>query len=172
MNQQEFTEAYKPSQAYVMALNEMECHNGTLSLRMATSEYSLEVVGNWVDSLVMDFVNFAMLKCSFTLEQRKDLAMTIIVSHQRMLCSELLLFFFKAKSGLFGKFYGTLEPMDITTRLLDWSQMCSALRNEVAAQAFDKYKESMRTGEIDYKAEFDRSIFHYGADGILNLTIK
>lgn len=172
MNQQEFIEAFKPSQAYVMALNEKECHNGTLNLRTATAEYTLEVVGNWVDSLVMDFVGFAMLKCSFTLEQRKDLAMTIIVSHQRMLCSELLLFFFKAKSGVFGKFYGTLEPMDITTRLLDWSQKCSVLRNEVAAEAFEKYKNSIRNGEIDYNAEFDRSIFHYGANGALNLTIK
>lgn len=172
MNKQEFIEAFKPSQAYVMALNEKECHNGTLTLRMATAEYTLEVVGNWVDSLVMDFVNFAMLKCSFTLEQRKNLAMTIIVSHQRMLCTELLLFFFKAKSGAFGKFYGTLEPMDITTRLLEWSQKCSVLRNEVAAEAFEKYKQSIRTGELDYNAEFDRSIFHYGANGVLNLIIK
>lgn len=172
MNQTEFIEAFKPSQAYVMALNEKECHNGTLSLRTAITEYSLEVVGNWVDSLVMDFVTFAMLKCSFTLDQRKELVMTIIVSYQRMLCSELLLFFFKAKSGAFGKFYGTLEPMDITTRLLDWSQKCSVLRNEVAAEAFEKYKQSIRAGEIDYNAEFDRSIFHYGINGNLNLTKK
>lgn len=172
MKKQEFIEAFKPSQAYVMALNEKECHNGTFNLRMATAEYSLEFVGNWVDSLVMDFVSFAMLKCSFSLEQRKNLAMTIIVSHQRMLCSELLLFFLKAKSGAFGKFYGTLEPMDITTKLLEWSQKCNVLRNEVAAEAFEKYKQSIRTGELDYKAEFDRSIYHYGANGALTITSK
>lgn len=167
MNQQEFLNQFKASMAFSLALNEKGCHLGTLTIKSSVEMFGLDFIGNWVDSLIQDFIQFGMIRCSWSLSMRKDTALAIIVKHQYMLCTELLLFFFKAKAGEFGKFLGQLEPLDITTRLISWGDACKVLRNEMAAEAHREYLEAIRQGSVDYHKDFDLAIVQYGESGQL-----
>lgn len=173
MTRPEFIAAYAPMRGYARALNEQEAHGGDYhTIRQALVEYGTVAVCKVVDDMLKDFQAFACPKAPFTVEQRRQLCFTIIATCKTMKCSELQLFFVKAKAGHFGKFYNVIEPLDITTKLATWSQECTTKRNEAAAAAWEEFQRQQRDHTIDYDTEFSETVRHFSEDGQIRFIFK
>lgn len=68
----------------------------------------------------MDMYKFAGVKEKPSFQQVMELAVMIRVEYYYFRASELLLFFFKFKSGEYGTFYGVVDPMVIMAALIDF----------------------------------------------------
>lgn len=173
MTAQEFILAYAPIHAYSYAMREEQCHVGQApSIREATAEFGCETVLNVIDALVRDFVNYACPARQFTPEQRKQLAYCILTTYRRLKITELILFFVKAKSGKFGKFYNAVEPLDITTKLAQWEEKCFAERARLDEICFETFKEGLKNGEIDYRREYQEATRVFDEKGRLKLIFE
>lgn len=53
-------------------------------------------------------------------QQVLDCARTISSMYYYLKVSELMLFFFRFKAGKYGRFYGSVDPMAITSALIDF----------------------------------------------------
>lgn len=74
----------------------------------------------WLVPLLFDLSEFCGCKGKFTTEQMRDLAYIIVAGYSYLKVTEILLFFWWFKCGRYGKFYGSLDPLIITTSLHDF----------------------------------------------------
>jgi hypothetical protein len=79
--------------------------------------------------------------------QIKELALMIANEYWWMKVSELMLFFYRFKAGMYGKFYGAVDPMVITSSLIQFV--------EYRSKFFDKIdsEENKKRLEADSKRE-------------------
>lgn len=173
MNAQEFKEAYAPARAYAYALQPDRCHIGRApTLREATEAYGSETVLQLIDNYVTDLERFCTQRATMTKEQRAQLATVILTTYNSLRVTELALFSIRAKAGKFGKFYNTLEPMDVTVKLAEWAEYCDARRGELYWKLWEQYKEGQLNGEIPKEYDFKDCISYFDTNGQLKLIFN
>lgn len=67
-----------------------------------------------------DISEFCGCKQKFTSKQMDELAYIIVDGYYWLKVTEMMLFFWWFKSGRYGKFYGSVDPMVITTALREF----------------------------------------------------
>lgn len=72
--------------------------------------------------------------------------------------TEYQLYIIKAMSGAFGKFYNTLDPLDVTTSLRQWVKECEAIRNEYRAEQVRKAAEEDRQAAASSAADREQAL--------------
>ena len=90
------------------------------SLALLSQTYPNEQVNTWIIAHLMDLYKFAGVKEKPSFQQVLELAVMIRVEYYYFKASELLLFFFKLKSGEYGTFYGVVDPMVIMAALIEF----------------------------------------------------
>lgn len=70
----------------------------------------------------------------------------------------------KAMSGHFGKFYNTLDPLDITTAVRSWAKECETIRAELRARA--EREQAQREREEQASTPIDREALMRHAEQI------
>lgn len=73
----------------------------------------------WLYPQIADLSTFTGAK-NLTKEQIQKLASVIAIEYRHLKVTELLLFFHLFKTGRYGRFYGTVDPMVITCALRDF----------------------------------------------------
>lgn len=166
MTAQEFLQEYAPIKGYSFALNEYEAHGGTLpTIKETIEQYGTRVCLQAIDAAVVDFLNFVRDENAMTIEQRKQLAYVIASTYRHMKVAELLVFFVQAKAGKFGKFYQRIEPLDITTKLCEWWQICLDKRNRFAEMARDQFTWARREDKQLYNYDYSDAVIHFDKEG-------
>lgn len=108
----------------------------------------------WLVPQLENLSEFCGVKDKLTTSQLKDLAFIISQKYYFLKISELMLFFTQFKSGQYGRFYGTVDPLIITNALRDFcsergtiidrhdQQEKQRLREQAAAEAvtWEEYK--------------------------------
>lgn len=145
MNKEEFIEIYAPCKQYLYSMHEDRCHNGKApTLREVCTLYGADFAMQWVANLIDDLQGFTSAKTRLNDNQRNTLAAIVCTQYRRMKATELLLFLVKAKAGQFGKFYNTIDPMDISTALAAWSKECERIKSEHLYQQEQERQEQER----------------------------
>lgn len=116
-----FAKTFNPSLQTICAQNIEQSFLGDApSLALLSQTYPNEQVNTWIIAHLMDLYKFAGVKEKPSFQQVLELAVMIRVEYYYFKASELLLFFFKLKSGEYGTFYGVVDPMVIMAALIEF----------------------------------------------------
>ena len=116
-----FAKTFNPSLQTICAQNiERSFLGDAPSLALLSQTYQNEQVNTWIIAHLMDLYKFAGVKEKPSFQQVLELAVMIRVEYYYFKASELLLFFFKLKSGEYGTFYGVVDPMVIMAALIEF----------------------------------------------------
>lgn len=101
------------------ARNWMRAYKGVAPILAAVIEgYGQETATVWL-CIHLESVNlFAGVRQKMPVERQKELALLICSEYPRLRVSELLLFFHRLKCGRYGRFYGAVDALFITSALL------------------------------------------------------
>lgn len=158
MSQEDFIRLYDVRNIWNYTLDEGRCHNGSApTIRQCVKDYGREAVRNIVRQHLDTFIEFCKAKDKPTARQRDTIVWFVMSQYDSLKITEFQLWVIKAMSGAFGKFYNTLDPMDITTALRQWVRECNTIRNEARAQrereeAQREREEAVVTAEDQDKA--------------------
>ena len=131
MTNQEFLDVYNSKKMYAYAMNEERCHIGSApTLGDALHTHGRACILTCIDDLMCSLVSFTSARVRLSDDQRQRLSWVVLTQYPGMRVTELILFVVKAQAGHFGKFYDRIDPLDITSALCKWWQVCDDRRNE------------------------------------------
>lgn len=147
-----FAKTFSPSLQAICAQNIERTFLGDApSLALLEQTYPNEQINTWIIAHLMDLYKFAGVKEKPSFRQVMELSVMIRVEYYYLKASELLLFFFKFKSGEYGTFYGVVDPMVILAALIDFKTYRRQQLDFYDREIQRKRKEEERT-EWDKKA--------------------
>ena len=145
MTQEEFISLYDVRNIWNYTLDEGRCHNGTApTIRQCIADYGREHVRFIIRQHLELFIDFIKAKDKPSNKQRDTIVWFVMSQFAGLKVTQFQLFIIKAMSGAFGKFYNTLDPLDITTALRQWQKECQAIRNEYLAEQERRTREKER----------------------------
>lgn len=159
MTQEDFLRLYDVRNIWNYTLDEGRCHNGTApTIRECVQEFGRETVRYIVRQHLDLFIDFLKAKDKPSNKQRDTIVWFILSQFNGMKITEYQLYIIKAMSGAFGKFYNTLDPLDVTTSLRQWVKECDAIRNEYRAEQVRKAAEDERQAAASSAADRDQAL--------------
>lgn len=90
---------------------------GYPTLAEVKRDYGSNAATAWLIPQLFDLSEFCGCKGKITDDQMRQVATIIANTYYYLKVSELMLFFYRFKSGRYGKFYGAVDPLVITTSL-------------------------------------------------------
>lgn len=147
MSKEEFLRLYDVKNIWNYTLDESKCHNGTApTIQQCVKYYGRDAVRNIIRQHLDLFIDFIKAKDKPNDRQRDIIVWFCISQFGGLKITQYQLFIIKAMSGEFGKFYNTLDPLEITTSLRVWQGRCQGIRNayleEQARKREDEERES------------------------------
>lgn len=97
----------------------------------------------WLYPQIADLALFTGAK-NLTKEQMRSLASVIAVEYRYLKVTELLLFFHRFKTGRYGRFYGSVDPMVITCALREFMKERNTLIDIYERELHDKELEKQK----------------------------
>jgi len=94
----------------------------------------------WLTVQICDISTFTGAK-NMDENQQEVLARTIAAEYPGLKVTELLLFFHRFKTGRYGRFYGNVDPMVVTTALHDFVSERNDLRDAVADTEAEEWQQ-------------------------------
>lgn len=145
MTQSEFETMYDVKHIFNYTLDETRCHVGRApNLRDCQAFFGRDSLRKVMRGALDIFIDFVKCKDKPNNAQRDTICWLVMTQFGSLKITEWLLFIMKAMSGQFGKFYNTLDPLDITTAVRAWSKECETFRNEYRAEQVRKAREKER----------------------------
>ena len=116
--------------------NKDECFFGDYPTLSQLKCYGSNTPQMWLIPQLQNLSEYCGVKEKLTETQLCELSFIIATEYHYFKISELMLFFFRFKSARYGRFYGMIDPLIITTALRDFA--------------------TERTAEYAHKAQRDR----------------
>lgn len=138
----DFVKLYGPhSQSLLASLSEDKAFFGKApTLATVRKEYQCRADLVWLDGQLGNLSEFCGVREKITKGQLDELAVIIASEYYYFKISELMLFFIRFKAGRYGQMYGVVDPLRITTALLEFKQE----RNE----AYARHEEEERKRKL------------------------
>jgi hypothetical protein len=95
-------------------------------IRLLKEAYSDKGVQTWLMIQIDNLNEFVGVKEKMDGKQTETLAAILLIECADLKASELMLFFYKLKAGVYGSFYGVVDPTVITGALVKFKQFRSA----------------------------------------------
>lgn len=117
---EDFLQAFNPSLQVAVARHPMRAFFGKApSLAVVKHTYGPNAPTMWIIAQLYDLCEYTGAK-KMDAQQATMLAEVIAQEYGYLKVSELLLFFFRFKAGNYGRFFGAVDPMVITTALKEF----------------------------------------------------
>ena len=117
-SREQFMQTFNPDTQLMAAKNEERAIFGTApTLGIMAKTYGESFPASWLMPQIYDLVVYCNSKGTLNERQMEFLAEVIAKEYGHLKASELLLFFYRFKSGKYGHFYGAVDPMRITMAL-------------------------------------------------------
>lgn len=114
---------YNPQSQAEICKNRDKCFHGDFpSLSAICDKYGTKAAEMWLIPQLYDLSEFCGVKGKLSKEQLSELANLIADEYGDMKISELMLFFRNFKKGKYGRFYGTVDPIEIMIALLSFAE--------------------------------------------------
>ena len=141
---QQLLRRYSPDAQYDMVNDEDEAFHGsypTLSALKAMCGINMPVM--WLLPQLYNLSEYCGCKDKLNERQMEECARIIANEYYYMKISELMLFFYRFKTGRYGRFYGSVDPMIITCALAKFaSERIDAIRR------YEDNQEAMRREQM------------------------
>ena len=161
----EFALRFNPDIQVSCALNlEKSLTGNAPTLRQLEYAYGVKGIRAWFSIQFENLNKFVGVANKMTVEQMQMLADIFIVKVPYLKASEILLFFYKFKSGDLGDLYGSVDPLKISTALneflkwrsLELDKLHQRLREERRAKQHKEWLENAITRE-EYERRKDEN---------------
>ena len=152
---------YAPNKQIEINHDKERCYFGNIpTLAEINRIYDKQAAVAWLIPQLTNLAEFSNCKTSFSEMQIRECAEMIVSEYSYLKLSELMLFFYRFKCGVYEKFYGSVSPMTIMASLLIFLEERRAeikrLESERTARA---YKESLKQA-IPYEEYLKRKKSH------------
>ncbi len=102
------------------AMQPVRCVTGNApTLQEVDDRFGRNAASEWIVPLLADLSIFTGAK-NLGARQQKQLASIIAAEQRGLKVTEVMLFFYRFKTGRYGRFYGAVDPMVVTTALQDF----------------------------------------------------
>lgn len=119
----QFLKLFTPDLQIATARNEARAYLGSApSLEVIAEGYGWQTVIVWLCIQIENLNNFTGVREKMTVARQKDLAALILAEYPNLKASEILLFFHRLKCGRYGRFYGMVDALFITSSLLQFTE--------------------------------------------------
>lgn len=179
-----FMKAVSPRAQLVVSKNRLDCIVGDYpTLNNIASAYGRTAPIQWLIAQLVNLSEFCGVKDKLTGDQVEELSWLIAGEYSYYKVSQFLVFFHNFKMGKYGKFYGAVDPLVITTALKEfdkeriraisqWEDEQERIRREEdrkSAIKFDEYLKLVGLPQPEKKTEMSESVFGEAKSIILNL---
>lgn len=139
-----FAETFNPDLQRACAENIERSFSGDApTIASLRSAYSTEQVRVWILAQLENLNAYAGTKNKMNPDQMMMLSDIIMVEYFYFKASELLLFFYQFKTGKYGELYGSVDPLRISSALIEFA----AYRSDMIFRIEQKQKEEQRSGQ-------------------------
>lgn len=140
-----FIKEFNPDAQIQFGMNkEVAYFCDTPTLATIRAEYGTNAAIVWLVPQIKDLSEYCGCKGKITDSQMEQCAGIIAMTYPFLKVSELMLFFVNFKAGQYGKFYGSVDPLTITTALREFIKERAA--------AFEKHeREERERADAEYK---------------------
>lgn len=151
-----FLTDYNPDTQMKICEDKDLCYFGQFpTLGAINRQYGSTTATVWLIPQITNLSEFCGCKNKITPNQIRECATIIAQNYFYLKVSELMLFFYLFKTGRYGKFYGNVDPMVITTALRDFMRDRSDAifhhESEIAARKREEEDRKRREYEEDCK---------------------
>jgi hypothetical protein len=160
-----FLRLFNPDKQTEYVQAELRCFSGTApSVRRVSVTYGDKVAESWLEVQLKDLSEFAGCRDKMDVKQFDATAKTILSNYGYLKVTELMVFFQRFKAGHYGKFYGVVDGLVITSALHEFLQYRSAKIDEVRriaeAERREKIRESIEKEGITFEEYQARKKLH------------
>lgn len=143
-NQDSFLQKVNPQTQAAFAVKQQQAVMGNYpTLTDICLAYGKTFSEQWLYPQIADLAMFTGAK-NLTKEQMRGLASVIAVEYRYLKVTELLLFFHRFKTGRYGRFYGSVDPMVITCALREFMKERNTLIDIYEREIHDKEMEQQK----------------------------
>ena len=144
----EFALRFNPDIQVSCALNlERSLTGNAPTLRQLEYAYGVKGIRAWFSIQLENLNKFVGVANKMTVEQMQMLADIFIVKVPYLKASEILLFFYKFKSGDLGELYGSVDPLKLSTSLNEFLKWRSFELDKV----YQRQREEKRRLDIEHR---------------------
>lgn len=120
---EQFLKLFTPDLQIATARNEARAYLGTApTLEVVSEGYGWQTAIVWLCIQIENLNNFTGVREKMPVARQKDLAALILAEYPNLKASEVLLFFHRLKCGRYGRFYGMVDALFITSSLLQFME--------------------------------------------------
>jgi hypothetical protein len=147
-----FLTVFNPDKQVEYAENELRCFSGTAPVLYRVSKtYGRNIAENWLEIQLYDLSEYSGCKDKFDTKQVEQVAKVILLNYGYLKVTEFMVFFQKFKAGNYGKFYGSVDGLVITSALHEFinyrANKLDKIKNMETIKRLDKMNENSITYE-------------------------
>lgn len=151
-----FMTKFNPSVQMFVGKEPRICHLGDFpTLGLLNMTYGTESSKMWLAAQLYNLSEFCGCKNKLEGAPLEECASIIANEYNHLKVTELMLFFYRFKNGWYGKFYGAVDPLVITTSLHEFVKERNVFFDKYNSELQDKRIEEGKKGCISY-AEYLR----------------
>lgn len=151
-----FMTKFNPSVQMTVCKEPRVCHLGNFpTLGMLNMTYGTESAATWLLPQLYNLSEFCGCKNKLEGTPLDECASIIANEYNHLKVTELMLFFYRFKNGWYGKFYGTVDPLVITTSIHEFIKERNVFFDKYNSELQDKRLEEQKENCISY-AEYLR----------------
>jgi len=144
-----FLKTYNPEYQREIVGNAEKCFFGDFPKLSQLVGYGKNMPVVWLIPQLFNLSEYCGCKDKLNAEQIRECAFTISTEFNYLKVSEIMLFLHRFKSGKYGRFYGSVDPLVITTSLRDFLRERGAAYDEHHQAETQKQEQTWVTWE-DY----------------------
>lgn len=138
-NAETFLTRMNPSVQIIAAQYPEKAYQSDVSITQVKLAFGFPFLKVWLMAQLENLNDFAGVQKKMSIEQMDELAGIISVDYGYFRAAEILLFFHRLKQGIFGQFFGNVDPLMITAALFQHAKDRQA---EIARfESFESQKE-------------------------------
>lgn len=144
-------QVYNPDRQSELCQDRNECIFGEHPTLAGLKAYGSRTATAWLIPQLLNLSEFCGCKDKLSKRMIEELADIIAGEWFYLKVTELMLYFYKFKAGYYGKFYGSVDPLVITTSLREFvTERNDAISSKEADEALERLKEHQE-GAITYQ---------------------
>lgn len=148
---QEFLTAFNPSYQQTICAEADVCYFGDYPTLAELKAYGERFPTAWLIPQLYNLSEYCGCRDKLQGTPLEECAFTIATEFYYLKISELMLFFHRFKSGRYGRFYGSVDPLVITTSLRDFLRERGAAYDRHEAEERERQREESRKGCITWE---------------------
>lgn len=160
---------FNPSTQAVWCSKPAQCSEAEVpTLNEVGKQYGEQVAAAWLVPQLYNLSEFCGCKDKLTDSVLQETAQIIALHYRYMKLTELMLFFFQFKTGKYGRFYGSIDPMVIMLALRQYERERGSLLERLERQREDSVRQQRREGAVT-REEYERLLEKYGDEAVCRM---